>query len=71
MSENVGRFFQLIEEFHDQEKVAQLQTALLEKDDQLQQEDEQIKALLSSWSWRITAPLRWLYEKVMVWKSPK
>ena len=30
-----------------------------------------LTSMTNSWSWRITAPLRWLYEKVMTRKSPK
>jgi len=37
----------------------------------LKTKDKYIQSLLNSYSWRITAPLRWLYEKVMTRKSPK
>lgn len=47
------------------------ETLLYQMDNQIKQKDEQIKALLNSWSWKITTPLRWLHAQVMAWKSPK
>ena len=37
---------------------------LKQKNAQLKQKDRQINAMQNSWSWRVTAPLRWLYMKL-------
>lgn len=36
--------------------------------DPILQKEAQINAILNSWSWKITAPLRWLYRKTL-WKG--
>lgn len=39
--------------------------------DPLLQKESQMNAMVNSWSWKITKPLRWLYGKILNWKGIK
>lgn len=44
---------------------------LTEKDQHITARDQYIQELLTSYSWRITTPFRWLHKKLIVRKGPK
>ncbi|MBW7957115.1 MAG: glycosyltransferase family 4 protein [Deltaproteobacteria bacterium] len=57
MDELYGIFMQI-------NKLAKMERELAEKDRQIAEKDRQIQALLNSWSWKVTGPLRRVLEGV-------
>lgn len=47
-------------------KIASLNQVMAERDVQIAERDVQINAIMSSRSWKLTAPLRWIGERLRI-----
>lgn len=59
----------VLQELRD--KLAEKARQLREREQQLGEKEQKLETILNSWSWRITAPLRWLRAKAFKRKSLK